>query len=59
LFPEQHYGFIDTTDGREIYFHAHSVLGAAFARLAVDTSVEFVEEPGEEGPRATTVRMLE
>jgi cold shock CspA family protein/ribosome-associated translation inhibitor RaiA len=59
LFPEQHYGFIETADGREIYFHRHSVLGGAFGRLQLGTDVEFVEERGEKGPQATTVRMLE
>lgn len=44
-----------TPDGREIYFHWHSVLHPGFDCLAVGTKVRFVEEPGEKGPQASTV----
>jgi ribosomal subunit interface protein len=55
LFPEAGYGFLETPDGREIYFHRHSVLHPGFDRLAVGTEVRFVEEAGEKGPQASTV----
>ncbi|MGH8065188.1 MAG: HPF/RaiA family ribosome-associated protein [Candidatus Entotheonellia bacterium] len=55
LFPEEGYGFLETPDGREIYFHRHSVLHPGFDRLAIGTEVRFVEEPGEKGPQASTV----
>ncbi len=55
LFPEGGYGFLATPDGREIYFHRHSVLHPGFDRLAIGTEVRFVEEPGEKGPQASTV----
>ena len=55
LFPEEDYGFLETPDGREIYFHRHSVLHPGFDRLAIGTEVRFVEEPGEKGPQASTV----
>jgi len=58
LFPEQAYGFIETPDGRELYFHRNSVLDDAFDRLEVGNYVEFVEEPGDEGPQASTVRIV-
>ncbi len=58
LFPVDGYGFLRTRDGREIYFHARSVLGTRFARLHVGTRVTFVEEPGDDGPQASTVRPL-
>lgn len=57
LFPREGYGFLETPGGREIYFHRHSVLDDAFGRLEVGTYVEFVEEPGENGPQASTVRV--
>jgi cold shock CspA family protein len=57
LFPEG-YGFLETDDGREIYFHRNSVLDGAFDRLAVGTRVRFVEEPGEKGPQASTVSLI-
>ena len=49
------YGFIETPDGREIYFHRNSVLDADFDRLEVGDPVRFHEEAGEEGPQASTV----
>jgi cold shock CspA family protein len=55
LFPEEGYGFLATPDGREIYFHRHSVLHPGFDRLAIGTEVRFVEESGEKGPQASTV----
>lgn len=55
LFPEDGYGFLRTPDGREIYFHEHSVLRRGFGKLKVGSAVRFAEEPGEEGPQASTV----
>ena len=57
LFPKEGYGFIQTPDGREVYFHRHSVLDDAFDLLEIGSRVEFVEEPGEQGPQASTVRI--
>jgi cold shock CspA family protein len=57
LFPDRGYGFLTTFDGREIYFHEHSVLGDKFTSLKVGMEVHFVEEPGEKGPQASTVRV--
>ena len=58
FFPDEDYGFIETPDVREIYFHRHSVLHDAFDRLQVGTEVTFVEEEGEKGPQASTVRLV-
>ena len=55
LFPWEGYGFLETADGREVYFHRNSVQDGAFDRLEVGLEVRFVEEPGEKGPQATTV----
>lgn len=52
------FGFIATSDGREIYFHRNSVLNDGFARLKPGTAVAFAEEEGEKGPQASTVRLL-
>lgn len=56
LFPEEGYGFLETLDGREIYFHRHSVLHEGFNRLHIGTEVTFVEEMGKKGPQASTVK---
>lgn len=52
------FGFLETGDGREIYFHRNSVLNDAFPRLQVGTRVAFAEEAGDRGPQASTVRPL-
>jgi cold shock CspA family protein/ribosome-associated translation inhibitor RaiA len=52
---EPGYGFLETPDGREIYFHCNSVLDGAFDRLEVGAEVRFAEEEGEQGPQASTV----
>lgn len=51
------YGFLTTEDGRGVYFHENSVLDQAFSKLKVGTRVTFIEEPGEKGPQASTVRV--
>ncbi|HVO91950.1 MAG TPA: HPF/RaiA family ribosome-associated protein [Terriglobales bacterium] len=57
LFPIEDYGFLQTADGREIYFHKNSVLSPGFDRLEVGTEVYYAEELGEKGPQASTVRV--
>jgi cold shock CspA family protein/ribosome-associated translation inhibitor RaiA len=58
LFPEEDYGFLETPDGREIYFHKNSVLHPGFDQLEVGTEVYFAEAAGEKGPQASTVRLV-
>jgi cold shock CspA family protein len=50
-------GFIQTGEGR-VYFTRASVLDGAFDELQVGSPVAFVEEKGEKGPQASTVRLL-
>lgn len=56
LMAEGGYGFLETPDGREIYFHRNSVRNGGFERLEVGAEVAFSEEEGDKGPQATTVR---
>ena len=58
LDPERDHGKIETPDGREIYFHRNSLIGASFEDLAIGTELRFVEEAGEKGPQATSVRVV-
>ena len=51
-------GRIETSDGREIYFHRNSVLNNGFEQLEIGTEVRFSEEHGDEGPQASTVRLV-
>jgi len=53
------YGFIETPDGREIYFHRNSIVNADFDRLKEGHAVRFHEEAGEMGPEASTVHLEE
>jgi cold shock CspA family protein len=57
LFPYEDYGFIQTTEGGEVYFHANSVKNGNFEELQEGQKVKFVEEPGEKGPQAAWVRL--
>ncbi len=57
LFPVDEFGYIEAEDGHEVYFQKSSVLKDAFDRLAVGTPVTFVEEPGDKGPQASTVKL--
>jgi cold shock CspA family protein len=58
LFREDGYGFLKTPDGRDIYFHRHSVLDDDWSRLDIGTEVRFAEEMGREGPQASTVQIV-
>jgi cold shock CspA family protein/ribosome-associated translation inhibitor RaiA len=52
------FGFLETNDGREVYFHKNSVLNGDSRQVAPGTRVTFFEEIGEKGPQASTVRVL-
>jgi cold shock CspA family protein len=54
--PDEGYGVIEA-DGQQIYFNRASVLDAAFDGLSVGTAVVFIEEKGDKGPQASTVRV--
>jgi len=58
IFPREGYGFLTSDDGREICFHKNSVLSPAFSRLKVGSTVRFVEEAGDKGLQASTVRVV-
>jgi cold shock CspA family protein len=58
LFLHEGYGFLETADGREIYFHSNSVLEPGFDHLQIGTEVRFAEEQGAEGPQASTVAVV-
>ena len=51
-------GFIETAEGREVYFHRNAVLGGAFDRLTVGSEVRFVEEQGVKGAQSSAVRLV-
>jgi ribosomal subunit interface protein len=55
LFSYEGYGFLESKEGVEIYFHKNAVLHHGFDRLEVGQEVRYVEEMGEKGPQASTV----
>ena len=55
--PKGEYGFIQSTDGREIYFHKNSLKNCAYDDIQEGDSVEFSVDEGEKGPRATWVKL--
>lgn len=57
LFPEKDFGFIETPDGLEVFFHAHAVKKGHFHSLTPGQTVKFAMEEGEKGPQATWVRV--
>lgn len=60
MFPEEGYGFIETADGTEIYFHKNSVIEGKFDDLEPSAEVRLVIAEGEgvEGPQASAVRPI-
>ena len=60
LFAHQGYGFIETADGNEIYFHRNSVTNGAFDQLEVGSEVRYVAAEGEsdKGPQTSTVHLI-
>ena len=57
LFSGQGYGFIRTSDGRELYFNRDNVVHPAFEELQGGELVQFIEEAGPEGPQAKRVSL--
>ncbi len=58
IFKDEGYGFLRSTDGRDIYFHKNSVLNNDFDRLEVGTGVHYFEELGEKGAQASSVQIV-
>ena len=57
LFPAQGFGFIQTPDGREVYFHRNCVSDPSFDDLEIGSEVFYTEEQGNEGPQARSMTM--
>jgi cold shock CspA family protein len=52
------YGFIEFSDGREIYFHKNAVLEASLSKIVPGAQLTFAETMGEQAPQASTVHLL-
>lgn len=58
LVRERGFGFIDDTDGREVFFHQSSLEGIQFDALKDGQEVEFEVEKADKGPRAINIRVV-
>jgi cold shock CspA family protein/ribosome-associated translation inhibitor RaiA len=60
LYPEQDYGFIETREQQDIYFHRAVVRDGRFDDLEVGSEVFYrlADEEGSMGPMASTVRLI-
>ncbi|MEX1097801.1 MAG: cold shock domain-containing protein [Planctomycetales bacterium] len=50
------FGFIDTGNGKDLFFHVSSLAGVAYEDLHEGQAVTFNEGHGPKGPRAENVR---
>ncbi len=55
LLLDEGYGFIETDDGRELYFSRENVVAPPFEHLEAGMDVSFIEEPAAEGLQAKRV----
>ncbi len=56
--PESGYGWIETDDGRDIYFHENSVINANLETLHAGDEVRLHVEQGEQGPQASSLHIV-
>ncbi len=53
------FGFIDTGDGKDIFFHMSSLEGVTYEELREGQKVTFNQGEGPKGPRAENVKPTE
>lgn len=53
------FGFIDTGDGKDVFFHVSGLVGVTFDELREGQPVEFEMGEGPKGPRAENVKPKE
>ncbi|MFZ5787079.1 MAG: cold-shock protein [Acidobacteriota bacterium] len=52
------FGFIDTGDGNDIFFHRSAVEGCTYDELREGQRVSFTPSQGPKGPRAEKVQVI-
>ncbi len=58
LIRERGFGFIETEDGKDIFFHRSSLINTSFESLNEGGSVEFEVEKSPKGLRAINVKVV-
>jgi CspA family cold shock protein len=57
LLEQRGFGFIQSEDGRSVFFHRSAVLHVPFSELQEGQIVEFAVEETPQGPKARRVRL--
>jgi CspA family cold shock protein len=52
------FGFINTGDGKDLFFHSTNVEGAGYDSLREGQKVSYTEGRGPKGPRAENVKAI-
>lgn len=55
---EKGFGFIDTANGADMFFHNSNLEGVSFEQLHEGQRVSYTEGRGPKGPRAENVRPI-
>jgi ribosomal subunit interface protein len=58
IMPEEGYGFIETADGTQVYFHRYAMVQPEFERVNEGDEVSFLMEAASEGMQANRVSVL-
>ncbi|MDJ0591656.1 MAG: HPF/RaiA family ribosome-associated protein [Pleurocapsa sp. MO_226.B13] len=58
ILPEDGYGFIETSEGDEVYFHQNSLLNCTLRDLQVGSEVRLIEHMGDKGLQASSVSLI-
>jgi CspA family cold shock protein len=59
LLEQRGFGFIQSEDGRRVFFHRSDVLRVPFSELREGQAVEFAVEETPQGPKARRVRVID
>ncbi len=52
------YGFIQQTDGEDLFVHFKSIIGEGYKSLEEGQKVEFTVGEGQKGPQAQDVKLI-
>jgi len=52
------FGFINTGNAKDLFFHSSNVDGVTFAQLEEGQRVSFTEKQGPKGPQAENVKLI-
>ena len=55
---EKGFGFIRSTDGKDVFFHYSSILQEGYKTAEPDEEVEFEVEESDRGPRAKNIHKI-